>query len=984
MKINQLIIAILVVLCTCDLQAQKNQQPVQLVNFTDSQIKQMIQDYRQLDRGPYKSINWFCPDGSIREAKDPCPKEIGEGIQHASYRTEVKELARSRNIYLGDILASNEIWDFYDGNNNHSRIKQYQLQRYLESIDNGWIQERSQFYRGAVQREDEEEWGRKFYYTTLGDDDLIDRDFFLLRESLRDVPHNGDTNLAQEIRSLSKVLAERYPKFMALRIKIHGNPQAQDIESVKKWLDKYEQDLDDKARRDFNKLLVDMQEFFQPVSVGKLDQMVNDWNEDAYIRQRATQFSQTHAVQENPAILIPAAANLMCDIRENIKTDRRGTRRTSAMELSLRLEELIFQQASDWQPATVREHLDKIFYLSQALASAGYVERWEWNAIESQLFVTAGETMAAHELQDFIAASRSQVEWGTGMVNAIYRDVVQEYVGFEPLAYGFYDDRIRSSLLLPLGDAIGKLGALVNRQIGLTSQIARVSNSSTVRGLNPGYTRGTLAVVPGNAEGLDVDPNKIYLFDHPPSDLKPVAGIATVSEGNLVSHVQLLARNLGIPNAAISADNLNDLKQLDGEEVFYAVSGSGTVILKPVGDMTDRERKLFNANDKKERQTIRIPEGKLKLDGVLPISMATVGSKDSGILCGPKAANLGQLKQMFPSKVVDGIVIPFGVFKDHMNQPMPGQSGSYWDFLIAAFARTEQLKIDSDSTENPEDYMLDQLAILRDAIAVMPMKPQFAAALEADFKKTLGGAIGNVPVFLRSDTNMEDLEEFTGAGLNLTVFNAVERDKIYKGIRDVWASPYTERSFKWRQVYLENPENVYPSILIIPTVDVDYSGVLITKDFLGNDKNKVTVAMSRGAGGAVDGQAAETYLIDKNGKGKLLSPARENKQRKLPATGGSIMEHVDFDNRILSAQQLMRIREFAMEVHETMPGSKDQSYDGAWDIELGFKDDQLYLFQIRPFVENDLARNSDYLNSIDEDIDLNTKLYINRLIDPEG
>ena len=34
--------------------------------------------------------------------------------------------------------------------------------------------------------------------------------------------------------------------------------------------------------------------------------------------------------------------------------------------------------------------------------------------------------------------------------------------------------------------------------------------------------------------------------------MKPVAGIASVSEGNLVSHVQLLARNLGIPNAVLS------------------------------------------------------------------------------------------------------------------------------------------------------------------------------------------------------------------------------------------------------------------------------------------------------------------------------------------------------------------------------------------------------------------------------------------------
>jgi hypothetical protein len=948
--------------------------------FSDDRIKEMIQQYRELDRGPYKSINWFCPDGTVRDSKDPCPEAIGEGIQHASYKTEVKELAKKRHIFFGEILASNDVWDFWDGTNNHSRLKQYQLGKYLESVDNGWIQERSRFYRGAKQIEDEEEWGRKFYYTILADNDLIDRDFFLIRESLRDLPHDGDTNLAQDIRSLSKVLAERHSKFMDLRIKIHGNPQAQDIEAVKKWLDANEAKIPESSKKDFNKLMSDMREFFQPVSVSDLNKMVADWNKNDYIRTQAEWFSKFYANENDPAILVPAAANLMCDIRINIKEDKRGTRRTNALELSLRLEELIFQQAGSWEPVDLQEHLDKIYSLSEALASAGYAEMWEWNAIEQELFITKGRTIKAHELLDFVNTGRSQVEWGTGMVNSIYGDVVEEYSKFEPKSYGFYDDRIRSSLLLPLGDAIGDLGGLVSRQIGLTSEITGVDNVSTIRGLNPGYIKGKLAVVSGNAEGMQVDPNKIYIFDHPPSDLKPVAGIATVSEGNLVSHVQLLARNLGIPNAAISSDNLNDLKDLDGQEVFYAVSNRGTVVLKPVSAMSALENSLFNKANKKEKKTIRIPEGKLRLEGKLPLDMASVGSVDSGILCGPKAANLGQLKQLFPDNVVNGIVIPFGVFRDHMNQQMPQTEGSYWDFLMSAFAKAKQLKDEGKSEQEIIDVQLEELKTLRAAIAKMPFKKSFISALENDFKSILGDQLGNVPVFLRSDTNMEDLEEFTGAGLNLTVFNAVEREKVINGIREVWASPYTERSFKWRQVYLENPENVYPSILIIPSVDVDYSGVLITKDFIKNDPNSITVAMSRGAGGAVDGQNAETYLVDQEGKGLLISPARENKQRKLPKTGGSVMEQVDFNKRILTQENLKTIREFAKTVHAVMPGSKDGSYTGAWDIELGFKDGKLYLFQIRPFVENNQALNSEYLNSIDANVNVNTELLLHKPI----
>ena len=106
---------------------------------------------------------------------------------------------------------------------------------------------------------------------------------------------------------------------------------------------------------------------------------------------------------------------------------------------------------------------------------------------------------------------------------------------------------------------------------------------------------GELVVVTGQTENLLMDRSKIYVFNKPPPDLKPVAGIATVSEGNMVSHVQLLARNLGIPNSVLSAQNLEELKKYSGQLVFYAVSSGGTVVLKPFDETTPEERKLIES-----------------------------------------------------------------------------------------------------------------------------------------------------------------------------------------------------------------------------------------------------------------------------------------------------------------------------------------------------------------------------------------------------
>ena len=497
--------------------------------------------------------------------------------------------------------------------------------------------------------------------------------------------------------------------------------------------------------------------------------------------------------------------------------------------------------------------------------------------------------------------------------------------------------------------------------------------------MNPGYALGELVVIGGSPDDIEVSSDKIYVFQRPPSDLKPVAGIATVAEGNLVSHVQLLARNLGIPNTALSDENLDDLLKHSGEHVFYAVSNKGNVIIKPESTMTAEERLLFAKKERKEEK-IAVPIESIRLDEANILNLRDVDASDSGKLCGPKAANLGQLKKMFPDKVVEGLVIPFGIFREHMNQQMPGQQVSYWKFLNSMFAEAEKMRSRSVPENEVENYQLRQLETLRDAIKKIELQADFITQLEKGFTDVLGQGLGQIPVFLRSDTNMEDLKDFTGAGLNLTIFNAVDKDKIIAGIKDVWASPYTERSFKWRQKYLLNPENVFPSILVIPSVDVDYSGVLITKGISTGDEKDLTIAFSRGAGGAVDGQAAEQYVVKEKSGYKLLAPARDAYHNTLPKTGGTGKKQVSFETSVLNEGNINEIREFAKTIRKMLPKATKSDYKGAYDVELGFQDNKLWLFQIRPFVENKKALSSGYLESISPKIDskkevaLSTKL----------
>ena len=130
--------------------------------YNSASLKSAIKQFKADPRGPYLRIRWFCEDGTMREPKDPCPDEIG-GVQHASYKELTNKIAEKNHLFLGEILAGADKNRFWDVENDHSRLKQYQLGKYLASVDNGWVLQKAQYYRGAVQSEDEQAWGIDFY-----------------------------------------------------------------------------------------------------------------------------------------------------------------------------------------------------------------------------------------------------------------------------------------------------------------------------------------------------------------------------------------------------------------------------------------------------------------------------------------------------------------------------------------------------------------------------------------------------------------------------------------------------------------------------------------------------------------------------------------------------------------------------------------------------------------------------------------------------
>lgn len=940
-------------------QLQAQEVPIHQIdaNYINSLIKKFKKDVR----GPYKDIRWFCNDGSINMPKEPC--EDG-GVQHARYKYEVSDLGKKSHVFLGQILASTDFEEFWDNVNYQSRIKQYMLGKYLESVDDGWINKRGRFYRGAFQAEDEQAWGKEFFNWVLLSDNNIKKHYYLLRQAAKDIPHSGDDNVAQLMRSQSKYIADEDNSFMKIRIKIHGQPEKADIDRVKQFKLQNQNRLSKDLISKLDELVTTMERFFSPVKLETLKPLVDQIeNEEIaeYLNNFISAFN-SELIKER----IEATSETMWHIRENILSESSSQGRLALLDLSLKLEALIINEINEFEVNDLNNLLDKICYLSTASAATGYTEIWEWDKLQGQLSKPDVSDLSIKELNSILIAARNQLEWGTGKNSAIFENVIDVYEDFEPLTHGFLDDRIRGSVALYLGNAIGDLGNLIVNESSLNNRVFDIKNQSNIHGLNPGYALGELVVVEGSSEGIEVDQKNIYVFDRPSSDLKPISGILTVSEGNLVSHVQLLARNLGIPNTALSSENLQSLKAFSGKRVFYAVSNKGTVIMKLEDEMTQEEKALFS---KKAitHDMITVPVEKIRLDKTTTMSLTEVDANSSGIYCGPKAANLGELKHNFPDHVVDGFVIPFGVFLEHMKQPIPDSNQTYWEYLNSIFNTARKMTKEGAAEKEIESYQLSELAKLRNLILDMPLLDSFIADIENSFTNILNKPFGEQAVFLRSDTNMEDLKSFTGAGLNLTLFNVLEKQKILNGIKEVWASPYTERSFKWRQKYLTNPENVYPSIVVIPGVNNDFSGVMITKGVSSGNTDEITVAFSRGVGGAVDGQAAETWTIKNNGQYSLIAPSREPFYNSLPKQGGTIKKATTFEEPILGPKNIMQLNALSVELENKM---NEKGIKGPYDMELGFKNDKIWLFQVRPFVENKKAVSSSYLESITPNVDM--------------
>lgn len=920
------------------------QRPVPaLTPAQQTEARRLLEQIRRDPRGPYGPIRWYCEDGRVLPPQGvPC--RPARGFQHAAPGAHAQQLARL-NFDLARFLANMSFEEFADLPRNHHWPRQLVMLDYLITAENGWIYRRAWQRRGVRQAEDEEAAARRLLRQLLQDPAWVEPNYLLALQLTAALPHGIDTARTKRIRALSTALAEKDRGFLPLRAKIHSRPGPEDIAAVETFVAGLKP-ADDAGYRELIELM--RAEYSLAGAAQALPRFQNQLKGSPVEAELA---ALAAAAQRGNHAAFEAAPALSLAIRRALAQPGPGALKLDLAGLQLWLLDTVFRYgAAEGAPGgTRRERIAAVRHWAALATGAGLLSFRQLDALD-QLISTllAGDTLDVADYDEAVRDLNRSLEWARASVMREFGPVQRHYLAIEPAVAEFIDDILRRSVALHLSRHVEELLADSESLAGRNHSVLSQGASRGVFALNPGIAIAPLAIVePGHESGTQLDPGSIYVIPETLADLTPVKGILTLDSGNALSHTQLLAANLGLPNATVPSRLLPELRKHAGRKMFFAVTASGTVVLKPWDELDGAVRDLWTAKPDEPVARVALDTSRLRLEDAAVRPLSEVSARDSGVLAGPKAANVGELARRFPGLVSNAVVVPFGVYHQHLRQADNGRLAAQ---IREAFDEAERLRRRGEPAEAVRAFIYPRLAAIRGAIRTLPLLPAFEKDLAARLDEAFG-ADGTYGVFVRSDTNAEDLPQFTGAGLNLTVPNVVGRAHILQAIRDVWASPFEERAYEWRSRALASGAEVYPSVLIQRTVNGDKSGVLATINLESLNSGEITVNVNEGVAAVVDGGAAESLLLRPDGSVKLLAQARAPYRRVALPSGGFDVIATSGSDYVLQPDEIRQLRELAAKVEAEYPKALDEHGEPLpWDIEFGFEKGQLRLFQIRPLV----------------------------------
>ncbi|KAF8792169.1 putative phosphotransferase YvkC like protein [Argiope bruennichi] len=511
-------------------------------------------------------------------------------------------------------------------------------------------------------------------------------------------------------------------------------------------------------------------------------------------------------------------------------------------------------------------------------------------------------------LEKFYSAMDCYAQTGViaGTINIEgYDDELKIYLFGEKIRFMGNSSLLEDAKFLHLLGHVSKNGRFIH--------IAEVSIGNIVKNL----TLGFVSALSGALEVLEGDKNVLINF-------------ADIDENDIVAKFYVEDDEF-ILNGTLSGkeNNLHISKGLDGKLTidclkfdFNEGKGMGVVI---------------NGKIKKSPKRTLFPEVSHVSPSVVPL-VVPFSEKicQNPDITGGKGSSLGKLTELsndFKSFIVpNGVVVTTAAYEMFVT-----------DEILKEIKKLEGV-LYSDKVD--ETKTACQRVVEKVTNSTMP-EPILQAVAE-NLEKMFPDKKHVYKFAVRSSATGEDTEQMSAAGQMDTFLGVEGMSEIMTAIKKCWASQFGFIAVQYKR---QNGQiiNSPMAVVVQQMIPCDVAGVLFTCDPLSGNPTKMSITANYGLGESVVSGSEEPDALEiereSNETVRIKNKIIGSKQRRiiLKDDGGTEVEEVQEQDKqtcCLSDNMALRLAQLALKI--------EKSYKSYRDIEWGFWNNNLYIFQSRP------------------------------------
>ncbi|HVF45480.1 MAG TPA: PEP/pyruvate-binding domain-containing protein [Pyrinomonadaceae bacterium] len=450
-----------------------------------------------------------------------------------------------------------------------------------------------------------------------------------------------------------------------------------------------------------------------------------------------------------------------------------------------------------------------------------------------------------------------------------------------------------------------------------------ISRGLEYQALNVAKGLGRIHIIDKLDEHVEIGSNEILVLSEVPINIPSVAGLIISKPSTPLSHINLLAKGWGVPNAYVKDANVV-LKEYDGWWVSFETTPDKYTIKR--ADKKELDEYLAR---QKERQDIMTPRFNLEERRLLDLSQQRAKMSDA---FGSKSANLGEVARAR----INGINVPAGF----------GIPISYYEEFI------KENKLEDSIYEMMSDQkFVHDPALRKERLAEMRARikaGKVGDGLREALLRKVHAEYAGKGLFVRSSSNVEDLPNFNGAGLYDTVPNVKEDEKLLEAVKTVWASLWNFEAYEARERANIDHSKAYMAVLVQEGVNADSAGVMITADpFNPDNYGAIYISAKRGLGiKVVEGKRIPEQLLflPRANQVKVLTRSEEDSLLTFDESGGVKEIPISGERAVLTDAVIRKLARAASQIKSVFKG-KEQ------DIEWVYMRGQVYIVQSRPYVQ---------------------------------